>query len=202
MASKCISNLAQSQPPSTSSRSDGGCTEIQGQRRWIEWQGVYSADHKVDRHHLISISYYHTMKIHTLSFPTFGLPRAVWDVVDPQHRVVSYLLTRFLHILNQNRSFWWILSGCCERWGWVLMVGSLSSSSIVLLQWPPSSVSLSFLNWCVQVLFRFCSTNICGQIDGMFIFTETSIMHAILWCSESCDCNKDEYDRTKCLVVV
>jgi len=26
------------------------------------------------------------------------------------------------------------------------------------------------------------------------------MMHAILWCSESCDCNKDEYDKTKCLV--
>jgi len=27
-------------------------------------------------------------------------------------------------------------------------------------------------------------------------------MHAILRCSESCDCNKDEYDKTKCLVVM
>ena len=60
---------------------------------------VYSADPGVDRHHLISISSYHTMKIHTLSFPTFGLTRSVRDIVDPRNWVdphgcvVSYLLT-------------------------------------------------------------------------------------------------------------
>ena len=38
------------------------------------------------------------MKIHTLTFPTFGLTQYVPDLVDPhnrldpQHRVVSYLL--------------------------------------------------------------------------------------------------------------
>jgi len=53
-----------------------------------------------------SISSYHTMKIHTLSFPTFGLTRSVRDFVDPriwvdpQRRVVSYLLTRFLRSSN------------------------------------------------------------------------------------------------------
>jgi len=56
---------------------------------------LYSADHGVHRHHLISISSYHTMKIHTLSFPTFTLTRSVRDFVDPcncvnhQSRVVS-----------------------------------------------------------------------------------------------------------------
>jgi len=60
---------------------------------------IYSADPRVDRHHLISISSYHTMIIYTLSFPTFSLTRSVRDVVDPhncvhpQRRVVSYLLT-------------------------------------------------------------------------------------------------------------
>ena len=57
---------------------------------------IYPADPGVDRHHLISISSYHTMKIPTLSFPTFGLTRSVQDFVDPQRRVVSYPLTRFL----------------------------------------------------------------------------------------------------------
>jgi hypothetical protein len=38
---------------------------------------IYSADPRVDRHHLISISSYHTMKIHTLAFPNFGLTRSV-----------------------------------------------------------------------------------------------------------------------------
>ena len=54
--------------------------------------------------------------------------------------------------------------------------------------------------WCiskfchgrVQVLLQLCSTTICGQIDRMYIYRKTYIMHAILWCCESCDCNKDE----------
>jgi len=50
---------------------------------------IYSADRGVDRHHLISISYNHTMKIHTLSFPTFGLTRSVCDIVDP-HNCVGF----------------------------------------------------------------------------------------------------------------
>jgi len=60
---------------------------------------IYSADPGIDRHHPISISSYHTMKIHTLSFPTFGLTRSVQDFVDlhncvdPHGRVVSYFLT-------------------------------------------------------------------------------------------------------------
>jgi len=57
---------------------------------------IYSADSGVDRHHHISISSYHIMKIHTLSCPTFSLTCSVRDFVDPQCRVVSYLLTRFL----------------------------------------------------------------------------------------------------------
>jgi len=37
---------------------------------------IYSADPGVDRYHLISISSYHTMKIQTLSVPTFDLTRS------------------------------------------------------------------------------------------------------------------------------
>ena len=70
---------------------------------------IYSADPGVDRHHLICISSHHTMKIHTLSFPTFGLTQSVRDVdprncVDHQRRVVSYLFTRYIRSSNQNRS--------------------------------------------------------------------------------------------------
>jgi len=50
---------------------------------------IYSADPGVDRHNLISISSYHTMKIHTLSFPTFGLTRSVCDIMDPRNCVGS-----------------------------------------------------------------------------------------------------------------
>ena len=113
---------------------------------------IYLADPRVDRHHLISISSYHTTKIHTLCFPTFGLTCSVRDFMDPpkcldpQCRVVSNLLTRFLCCLSQNRSFSAILFGCCVRCGGVLMVGSLPSSSIISPQWHPSCASLSSLN--------------------------------------------------------
>ena len=43
---------------------------------------IYSADPGVDRHYLISISSSHTMRIHTLSFPTVGFTRSVQDIVD------------------------------------------------------------------------------------------------------------------------
>jgi len=125
-ASKCISKLTRLQPPSshdhglqvniqialiTASKQifeDG--LRIYGDTEVTEVDGVtgsvYSADSRVDRHHLMSISSYHTTKIHTQSFPTFDFNRSVWDLVDPcncadpQRRVVSYLLTNFLCSLN------------------------------------------------------------------------------------------------------
>jgi hypothetical protein len=48
------------------------------------------------------------MKIHTLSFPTFGLTYSFQDFVDPRNcmgppdRVVSYLLTFFLRSSRRN----------------------------------------------------------------------------------------------------
>jgi len=136
------------------------------------------ASPRVDRHYFISISSYHTMKLHSLSFPTYGLTRSVRDFVeprkcvDPQHRVISYLLTQFLSSSNRNHSFLSITFGCCERCGGVLMVGSLPSSSIVSPQWPPSGASLSFLNGRVQVILRFCSSTICGQIHRLYIYRD------------------------------
>jgi len=107
-ASKCISEFTPSTSPSASqTRSikyifkerwrlygDAGVMEVDRVTG-----SIYSADPGVDRHHLISISPHHTMKIHTLSFPTFGLTRSVRDFVDPRNcvdphgRVVLYLLT-------------------------------------------------------------------------------------------------------------
>jgi hypothetical protein len=84
----------------------------------------------------------------------------------------------------------------------MLMVGCLPLSSIISPQWPPSSASLSCPNGRVHVLLWVCLTTTCGQIDRMYIWTETQIMHFILWCSESCDCKKDEYDKMKWHVVV
>ena len=110
------------------------------------------------------------MKIHTLSFPTFGLTRSVREFVYPQRRVVSYLLTRFPCSSNQNCSF--------------------------------LSISVLMLNGRVQVLLRVCSSTICSQIDHMYIYRKTWIMHAVLWCCECCECNKDEYDEKKFRVVM
>ena len=99
--------------------------------------GEYSADPRVDKHHLISISSYHTMKIQTLSFPTFGLTCSVQDsmepcsCMDPQRQVVSYLPTRFLPCFKQNRTFLRLPFGCHERSSGLLIAGSLPSSSIV-----------------------------------------------------------------------
>ena len=49
---------------------------------------IYSEDHGVDRHHLISILSYHTMKIHYLS-QLFGLTHSVRDIMDPRNCVGS-----------------------------------------------------------------------------------------------------------------
>jgi len=107
-ASKCISEFTRSTSPSASQTRSNKYIIKERQRLYGDtgvtegdrvMGSIYSADPGVDRHHLISISTYHTMKIHTLSFPTFGLTRSVRDFVDPRNcvdphgRVVSYLFT-------------------------------------------------------------------------------------------------------------
>jgi len=140
---------------------------------------ILSADPGADRDHLISITSYYTMKIHTLLWPTFGLTCTAWDFldprncVDPQCGVVSYLLTWFLLSSIPNCSFSWIQLGCHKRSGGVLMVASLPSGSIVSPQWPPTGASLSSLSGSVQVLLELCSTTICCQIDHLYIYRKT-----------------------------
>jgi len=97
--SKCISNLARSWPPSASlssphlglqvhlqTRSITASKHIVEERQWVygdtwvtevEWatRVIYLGDPRVDILHLIFISSCHTMKRHTVSFPTFGLTR-------------------------------------------------------------------------------------------------------------------------------
>jgi len=68
--------------------------------------------------------------------------------MDPQRQIVSYFLTWFLQSSNQKCSFSWILFGCRERCGGVLMVGSLPSTSIISPQQPPRGASLCSLNGC------------------------------------------------------
>jgi len=138
---------------------DTGVTEV-------EWatHSIYSGDPGVDRYQLIFISSCHTMKIHTLSFPTFGLTRSFREFlhpcncVDPHGRVVSYLWT-FLHSSSWYCSPSRIRFRCRERCGGMLMVSSLPSRSVVSPQWPPSGSSLGCLNGHLQVLLRLCSSD-------------------------------------------
>jgi hypothetical protein len=169
---------------------------------------IYLPDSGVHRHHLICISSYHIINIHTLSFWTIDPTHSLQNLVDPHNRmdpqcwVASYLLTLCVHTLRQNSSVSWIAFVCCKRCGGVLIVGSLPPSSIISPQLPPSGASLHDLTGCVLVLIQLWPITICGQIDCMYIFTETCRMHAILWCSKSCDSNKNEYTETKCLVAI
>jgi len=119
---------------------------------------IYLADPGVDRHHRISISSYHTMKLHTRSFPTVGLTHSVRNFMHPhncldsQRWVVACLLTRFLG--PAKSSFPWIQFRCRERCGGALMVGSLASTSIVSPQRPPSAASPTSLNGSDKLLLR------------------------------------------------
>jgi len=159
---------------------------------------IYLADPGVVRHHLISISCYHTMKIHTLSFPTFGLTHSVQNFVDPcncvdlQRQAVSYLLTQFLPSSNQNCPFSWIPFGChesgAECWLWALcLLASLFHHNGLQV------VHLWVLNMGMShVLLRLRSSTSCHKIDRMCIYRMTWIIHAIFWCSEFCECNTDK----------
>jgi hypothetical protein len=134
-------------------------------------RNMYSANPRVDRHHLISISSNHTMKVWTLSSSTFVRSRFFWYLIDPHCHGVLYPLTRFVLFSNQQCDFSCIPFGYCERCGGVMMVGSLPSGSIISSQWLPSGPYVSFLNGCVQVSLQFYSTTICGQVDHMYIDT-------------------------------
>jgi len=128
MASKCISKLAGSWPPTVSLDLNHYSLQVRTitaskyfskeQRQVYRNVGVmevqrvtgsiYSADPRVYRYHPISIASCHTMKIHILSIPTFGLTRSVRDFVDPQRWRLSSLLIRFLNFVNQMSSLSWI----------------------------------------------------------------------------------------------
>jgi len=106
-----------------------GRTDIQWKSRWTEWWGVYVWDTPGQIDDLIIIQ-----SMRTLCFPECGHGSSSQDFVDRHGRVVSYLLTHFLHSLSQNCSSSGIPCWCGERCGRVLMRGSLSSCSVVSQQ--------------------------------------------------------------------
>jgi len=53
-----------------------------------------------------------------------------------------------------------------------------------------------YLPWSLPTIYcLLLSPSPLSLYHRMYIYRETSIIHAILWHSESCDCNKDQYDR-------
>jgi hypothetical protein len=146
----------------------------------VEWvtRSMYSGDPGVARRHFIFLSFCHTIKIHTLFFPSLCLTCSFRDFVDlrncvDQHgRVESYLPT-FLCSSNLNRSPWQFLFGCCDGYSGMMMVGSRPSCSVVSPQWPPSGASQGSLNWRLHVLLQLCLTTICGESDHISIYRDT-----------------------------
>jgi len=106
-----------------------GCTEVHGWQRWGAWCGVYIQDTPG----LIDPIFVNLLykELHNLSLLTVDLTCSVRDFMDPHNRGVSYILTLFLCCSSWNPSFTWIPVGCHERFGAVLMMGSLSSSSAI-----------------------------------------------------------------------
>jgi hypothetical protein len=139
---------------------------------------IYLGEPCVDSYHLIFLSTYYTMKIHTQSFPTFCGTCSFRDFVDPHNcvephgGVVSHLPT-FLYLSSWNHTLAQIPFGCHEWCGGMLMVGSLPSISVVSPQQPASGASVGSPNAHLQVLIRLCSTTICVQTDRMYIRRDT-----------------------------
>jgi len=62
------------------------------------------------------------------------------------------------------------------------------------------------MRWCLSTQgCPNCIPSVAGSISVIrvspyvYIYRETEIIYAILWCSESCDCNKDESDKQNAL---
>jgi len=132
---------------------------------------TYSGDPVVDTHHHIFITFYHTTKLDTLSFPPFagflgstqlhGFSQP--DSIISSHPLPTLLKPELCFLTN---SVW-----MSQEVGETLMVGSLPSSSVVSPQQPPSGASVSFLNGHLQVLTLFLT--FCGQINHMYIYRVT-----------------------------
>jgi len=207
-ASKCISTLARSWPPS--SHGHGHQVHLQTssiiaskyiikERRQVYWDtgvtevdrvsgSIYSADARVGWHHLISISSCNENS-HSI-FPNFWSHSHCTryfvephNRMDPQCWVVLYLLTRILPSSNQNCSFSWILFECCERYGGVLMVGSLPSSSIVSPQLPARWCIAKFSQWaCPSAPRIILDYHLRPDLPYVYIYRELNNgFHILMW---------------------
>jgi hypothetical protein len=110
---------------------------------------IYLGDTGADRHHLIiqrnTHSIFPSSWSHALLSSIHRSTQFVWFVmhscaafIDPPKLCaflhlgsLSHPLTLFLPSSSQHRSVSWIPFGCRERWGGLLMMGSLPSSSAV-----------------------------------------------------------------------
>jgi len=137
---------------------------------------LYLPHSAVDRHHLISISSYHTMKIYTLFFPTFGITCSVRNIIDPRNCmgssmqssiISSHLIPTLLdlELLVLMNSVWmsWVVRRNVDGG---LPAFLLHRFTATVSKW---CISNSPLNGCGLVLLRLCLSTICGQIDRMYI---------------------------------
>jgi len=205
-ASMCISTLARSQSPSVSLHSHDYGLHVDLQTRSITASkyifkeqrrvypdtevpevdrvtgSIYSADPGVDRHHPISISSNHTEKIHTLSFPTFGLTRSVRDIVDPCNCVGSLTVGSIISChpiptllvpepLCESEQLFLMNSVWMPREVRRSVDGGLSGFKLHCFTSPASKCCISkcSLNGRGLLLLRLCSSTICSQIDRMYI---------------------------------
>jgi len=93
-ASKCISDVNQCRSPIASPNLLDHGLQVDHSGTTVGVQRYRGSG--VDGHRLICISSCHSTKIHTQSFPTFGLTHSVRDFVAPDGWVISYVLTFFL----------------------------------------------------------------------------------------------------------
>jgi len=59
----------------------------------------------------------------------------------------------------------------------------------------PPSASRCSLSWHLSMPLRLCSSTFYSQIDSVYIYMETWILYATLWCSEAWNYTSDKYDR-------
>jgi len=73
-----------------------------------------------------------------------------------------------------------------KSWEWL---------SVYLVQWDDVYLPRGLRNiYCLSLSPSPLFLNLCK-----YIYRESQIIHAIVWCSESCDCNKHQYDRWNAL---
>jgi len=223
LVSMCISKLVGSLPADTSLRvHDHSAVRLRRSHSiWIEWMRKNRSGFRHIRRGWKDIKGYLAVRNHTNWVDQWILRKSAWDNEQGQIDCMLYNeKMSFYHVVYQiyipscsvhyHDTFIWVypvaqlvsvipVSLYPPCWlPHAELNGSDSEKKILLPQWP-SSASLSSFNWHLQMLLWLHSSTICSEIVGKYIYGETVIMYAIWWCSKSCNCKEDEYDRQNAL---